>query len=102
WLDLGQYGKIGVAIKELLLIVFLHFDELNNLVGKRVGEDAHRMPGSQPKLWIIPIARKSRITPESIFDRLLLMSRVHSRQKNLNEHIELTYPQLLPRNLAID
>ncbi len=60
------------------------------------------MPGGQPKLWIIPIARKSRITPESVFDRLLIMSRVHFSRKNLNEHIELTHPQLLPRNLAMD
>jgi hypothetical protein len=44
--NLGQTGKISVPIKELILVVLLHFDELNNLVGDRIGKNSGRMPGS--------------------------------------------------------
>ncbi len=63
--NLGQTGKIGVPIKELILVVLLHFDELDGLVGDRIGEDTYRVPCGQSKFRVIPIARKARITPKS-------------------------------------
>src|SRR5207237_8615498 len=76
--NLGQTGKIGVTIKKLILVVLLHFDELNNLVGDRIGKNSGRMPRGQSKFRVIPIARKARITPKSVFNRL----RVHHLMAN--------------------
>src|SRR5204863_4528236 len=64
--------------KKLILVVLLHFDELNNLVGHRIGKNSGGMPGSQSKFRVIPIARKARITPKSVFNRL----RVHHVMAN--------------------
>ena len=71
--NLGQTGKISVTIKELIVIVLLHFDELDDLVSDRIGKDTYRVPCGQSKFRVIPIARKARITPKSVFNRL----RVH-------------------------
>ena len=98
-LEEGQTGKICITIKRLLFVPLLDFGELDNLVGNFIGENADRMPGGQPKLWLIPIARKSRITSESIFDRLLLWRWVHASRKNLNEHIELTPSAICHREI---
>ena len=98
-LEVGQTGKIRITIERLLFVPLLDFGELDNLVGNFIRENADGMPGGQPKLWIIPIAGKSRITPESIFDRLLLRRWVHASRTSLNEPIELTPSAIFPAKL---
>ena len=98
-LEVGQTGKSRITIKRLLFVPLLDFGELDNLVGNFIGENADGMPGGQLKLWIIPIAGKSRITPESIFDRLLLRTWVHASRTSLNEPIELTPSAIFPAKL---
>src|SRR5207237_7276191 len=101
-LEVGQTGKIRITIERLLFVPLLDFGELDNLVGNFIGEHADRMPGGQPKLWIIPIARKLRIASNSVFDRLLLLRWVHGSRKNLNEPNELIASVVLTRAVTMD